>query len=412
MSTSADTPDTTETAPSRLRYVLILGGLAAFAPLSIDMYLPALPSMTGDLHSSAATLQLTLSSFIIGLAAGQLLVGPFSDALGRRKPLLAGLALYATASALCAVAPDARLLVGLRAVQAFGAAAGIVLSRATVRDLFSGTAMTRFFSMLMLVNGLAPVLAPTIGGQLLRVTSWRGVFVVLLAFGVLLLVVVTFALPETLPPERRVDAHLVESVRTYLRLLRDRVFLGYALSAALTFASVFAYVSASSFALQDVYGLSPQAFGLVLGTNGLGIVLAGQLNARLVGHLLERKLLTAGLLAASAGGIGVLLAVTLGWGLWGLLVPLFVLVSSIGMVLPNTSSLALAEHAGSAGSASALLGVLQFVVGGLTTPLVGLGGARTAVPMAVVIACFAVLALLTYLTLASPRTSRDLHDRR
>ncbi|SDZ17605.1 MFS transporter, DHA1 family, bicyclomycin/chloramphenicol resistance protein [Amycolatopsis xylanica] len=384
---------------SRLRYALVLGGLSAFGPLSIDMYLPAFPSMTADFRSTPSTLQLTLSAFIIGLALGQVVIGPLSDALGRRRPLLAGLALYVIGSALCAFAPTAELLIAARVVQAIGAAAGIVIARATVRDLFSGIAMTKFFSMLMLVNGLAPILAPIIGGQVLRVTSWRGVFVVLVVFGALLLTVVALALPEPLPEDRRVPARPRAILRTYFRLLRDRTFMGYTLASGLMFAGLFAYISGSSFVLQDVYGLSPQAYALAFGINGIGIVAVGQLNGAIVGRFPERVLLRFGLFSSVVGGLLVLLAVVLHWGLIGLLAGLFVVVSSIGMVAPNASSLGLAEQAGNAGAASALMGVLQFLVGGLATPLVGLGGSGTALPMVIVIAAFTALALLAYLTL-------------
>ncbi|TNC21166.1 multidrug effflux MFS transporter [Amycolatopsis alkalitolerans] len=380
----------------RLRYMLILGSLTAFAPLSIDMYVPALPQMTGDLHASDAVLQLTLTGFIIGLALGQLVVGPISDSVGRRKPLLAGLALYAGSSVLCALSPSIEPLIGARLVQALGAAAGIVIARAIVRDLFSGTSMTKFFSMLMLVSGLAPILAPVVGAQLLRLTSWRGVFVVLTVFGAVLLFATVLGLPEPLPPERRSANRLGATLRTYGRLLADRPFLGYALSGALMFAGLFAYVSASSFVLQDIYGLSPQEFSFVFGANGVGIVLAGQLNGRLVGRFAERGLLSAGLVTSAVGGIGVLVATMFTLPLPALLIPLLLLVSSIGMVMPNASSLALAEHSTTAGAASALLGVLQFAIGGLATPLVGIGGG--ALSMGVVMACFAVAALVIHLT--------------
>ncbi|MET8845659.1 multidrug effflux MFS transporter [Amycolatopsis sp. NPDC004625] len=394
------------TAPSRraqLKFVLVLGGLTAFGPLSIDMYLPALPRMAADLHAADSTVQLTLSAFIVGLALGQLVLGPLSDALGRRRPLLAGLALYVVGSVLCAVSPDAWLLVAARFVQSLGAAAGIVIARATVRDLFSGTAMTKFFSTLMLVSGLAPILAPLVGGQLLTWTSWRGVFVVLTAFGVLLLAVVVFFLPE--PSPSRSPLRLGQVMRTYGRLALDRSFAGYALASGLLFASMFAYISGSSFALQGVYGLSPQAYSVVFGLNGVGIVLAGQLNGRLVGRVRERALLRSGLLLGVTGGALVLLSAWARLPLPVLLVSLFLLVSSIGLVMPNASSLALASHARSAGAASALLGVLQFVVGAVATPLVGLGGPGTAVPMAATMAGFAVLALVAFLALARPVVS-------
>ncbi|NKQ54164.1 Bcr/CflA family multidrug efflux MFS transporter [Amycolatopsis sp. K13G38] len=400
---TAATADVTPARPRTLRYALILGGLSAFAPLSIDMYLPALPTMVEDLHSSDATLQVTLTGFIIGLALGQLVIGPVSDAMGRRKPLLAGLALYAVMSVLCALSPSAGLLVGFRLLQAIGAAAGVVIARAIVRDLYSGTAMTKFFSMLMLVSGLAPILAPVVGGQLLRATSWRGVFVVLTVFGAALLLAAAFALPEPLPPQRRRSARFGATLRNYWSLLRDRSFLGYALAAGLMFAGLFAYVSASSFVLQDVYGLSPQQFSLVFGANGVGIVLAGQINGRLVGRFFrERTLLATGLTLSTVGGLGVLLAAVFALPLPALLIPLVLLVSSIGLVMPNASSLALAEHPHNAGSASALLGVMQFVIGGMATPLVSIGGAASAVPMGTVMASFAVAAVVVFRTMTRP----------
>jgi DHA1 family bicyclomycin/chloramphenicol resistance-like MFS transporter len=401
-----ETPVTTAAAPSKprtLRYALILGGLSAFAPLSIDMYLPALPRMTGDLHSTDATLQLTLTAFIIGLAVGQLIAGPISDSVGRRKPLLVGLALYTVSSVLCALSPSAELLIACRLFQALGAAAGIVISRAIVRDLFSGVAMTRFFSMLMLVSGLGPILAPVLGGQILRLTSWRGVFVVLIVFGTLLLLATAFALPEPLPAERRHPAHLGATLRTYGRLLRDRGFLGYALSGGVMFAGLFAYVSASSFVLQGVYGLNPQQFSLVFGVNGVGIVLTGQLNGRLVGRFPERRLLATGLTTSALGGIGVLLAAVFTLPLLALLASLFILVSSIGLVMPNASSLGLAEHPHQAGSASALQGLMQFAIGGLATPLVAIGGENTAIPMGTVMAVFGVSALIIFAALTRRR---------
>lgn len=401
---------TTPAKPKTLRYTLILGGLSAFAPLSIDMYLPALPQMAGDLHTADSTLQLTLTAFIIGLAVGQLILGPISDGIGRRKPLLAGLVLYVVSSVLCAVSPSVELLIAARALQAIGAAGGIVIARAIVRDLYSGTAMTKFFSMLMLVSGLAPILAPVAGGQILRITSWRGAFVVLTVFGALLLLATVLALPEPLPPERRSPNRLGATLRGYAKLLADRFFLGYALAGGLMFAGLFAYISASSFVLQDVYGLSPQEFSLVFGANGVGIVLAGQLNGRLVGRFPERALLAAGLITSAVGGVGVLAAAAFALPLSALLVPLVLLVSSIGMVMPNASSLALAEHPHNAGSASALLGVLQFVIGGLATPLVSVGGADSAIPMSTVMACFAVAALVIFLLLTRARRTELLPE--
>jgi DHA1 family bicyclomycin/chloramphenicol resistance-like MFS transporter len=389
--------------PSTARYALILGGLTAFGPLSVDMYLPALPTMAADLRTVDSTLQLTLTAFVIGLALGQLVAGPLSDALGRRKPLMVGVAIYIVASVLCAISPSIELLIAARALQAIGAAAGLVVARATVRDLFSGTEMTRFFSMLMLVTGLAPILAPLIGGQVLTVTSWRGIFLVLTGFGALLLVVAMVFLPEPLPAQRRRQVRLGSVLRTYANLVREREFLGYALASGFLFAAMFAYISGSSFVLQNVYDLSPQQYSLVFGLGGVGIVLVGQINGRIVGRFPERTLLATGLLMATASAIAVTTAAALELSLAALLPPLFLMVSSIGLVMPNSTSLALANHPQSAGSASALLGVLQFLVGGLTAPLVGLGGKETALPMGILMTVFAALGLLSFATLTRPK---------
>ncbi|KAA2261311.1 Bcr/CflA family multidrug efflux MFS transporter [Solihabitans fulvus] len=397
-----------EVTAGRTKFLLILGGLSAFGPLSIDMYLPALPTIAGDYGTGAAQVQLTLTAFVIGLAFGQLVAGPLSDAYGRRRPLLIGLVAYALASVLCAFAPSVYVLTGLRLVQGFSAAAGIVIARAVVSDLFRGVAAAKFFSMLMLVSGLAPILAPVLGGQLLALTSWRGVFAVLTVFGVLLLGASVFGLPETLPADRRRHGGFGDTVRTFGSLLANRVFLGYALAGGLGFAAMFAYISGSSFVLQSVYGLSPQGFSAVFAVNAVGIVIAGQINGRLVGRVSTRKLLAIGLAMIGVGGVVLLLAAAEGLGLVGILPPLFVLVAAIGLVMPNSTALALNEQPGAAGTASALLGTLQLAIGGVTAPLVGLGGSGSAVPMAIVMAALGVLAMLAYVTLA--RGGRELTE--
>jgi DHA1 family bicyclomycin/chloramphenicol resistance-like MFS transporter len=380
--------------------VFILGGLTAFGPLTIDMYLPAFPSLADDLGTGAAQVQLTLTTCLLGLAAGQVLAGPVSDALGRRRPLIAGLVAYVLASVLCALAPSVAMLAVLRFVQGFAGAAGIVIARAIVRDMHSGAAAARFFATLMLVVGVAPILAPVFGGQLLHVTSWRGVFVALAAIGVVLLVWVAAGLGETLQPEERRPGGLRATGVTFRRLLGERAFVGYVLSCGLAYASMFAYIAGSPFVLQDIYDLSPQAFSLVFGINAIGIVTLGQVSGRLVGRVPPRRLLAIGLGMNTVGGLS-LAAVVLagGIGLAGILPALFVTVASIGLVMPNATALALAGHPSSAGSASALLGLSQFACGAAAAPLVGIGGSGTAVPMACLIAAMAAGALAAFLVL-------------
>ncbi|MCP3774876.1 multidrug effflux MFS transporter [Paenibacillus sp. MZ04-78.2] len=380
----------------RIWMVFILGSLSAFGPLSLDMYLPALPKLAGDLNSSTSMAQLSLTACLLGLALGQLYAGPVSDVRGRRLPLLIGLILYGVSSVLCAIAPSAELLVLLRFIQGMAGSAGIVISRAIVRDMYSGTELTKFFSLLMLVNGAAPILAPIVGGQLLEVTSWRGVFVVLGLLGVLMLIAVVLALPETLPQERRSKGGLGNTLTTFRRLLSDRMFIGYALAQGFVVAAMFAYISGSPFVLQDIFGVSPQMFSVCFAINGFGIILAGQVAGRLAGRVSDKRLLVSGLALASVAGVALLLAIVSGAGLYAILVPLFFVVSSVGIVSTAGFSLAMRNQSESAGSASALLGVLSFIFGGIVAPLVGIAGNQTAVPMGIVIAAADVSSVLCY----------------
>lgn len=384
----------------RLRLIFILGSLTAFGPLSIDMYLPSLPSLSLDFAASTSETQLTLSACVLGLAAGQIISGPLSDALGRKRPLLIGLATYALASLLCALAPSIALLIVWRVLQGLSGAAGIVIARAIVRDLHSGVALARFFSVLLLVTGLAPILAPIFGGLLLRFTSWRGVFLTLTIIGALLSLAAATGLRETLPPERRQTGGIIATLATFRQLLTTRAFLGFALSSGLAFAGMFSYISGSPFVLQDIYSVSPQVFSLIFGSNALGFVIAGQINGRLVGRVPLIRLLSSGLIATATGGVALLLVVSIGGiGLPGILPSLFVMVASLGFVLPNATSLALSGQPRIAGSASALIGVLQFSIGAVAAPLVGSFGAETALPMAAAIATCGVSALTVFLLL-------------
>ena len=353
------------------------------------MYLPALPAIAAEFHTGPSEIQLTLTTFLVGMALGQLVVGPLSDSVGRRRPLYIGLALYALTSLGCALAPSAYALAGLRLLQGMAGATGVVIARAIVRDLHSGVAAVRYFSLLMLITGLGPILAPTVGAQILRFTSWRGMFVVLAAVGLLVPLAVATGLGETLPPERRRSGGWRDTVAAFRDLLGDRVFVGYVLTLALSFSTVFAYIAGSSFVLQGLYGVSPQQYGLIFGLNGAGLVAGTQLNRRLVGRFSSTTLLTAGVLGLAAGGVMVLAVVTIGGlGLAWLLVPLFVVMFGLGLVSPNGTGLALTRHPRAAGTASALLGALQMGAGAGAAPLAGIAGTGTAVPMGLVMAVF------------------------
>jgi len=356
-----------------------------------------------DLSAGASAVQLTLTACLAGLAIGQLVAGPLSDRLGRRRPLLAGVGAYTLASVLCAAAPTVWALAGLRFVQGATGAAGIVIARAIVRDTHDGVALVRFFSMLMLVTGLAPILAPVIGGQVLEVTSWRGIFLVLSAIGAVLFVAASVGLRETLPPERRREGGIGATARTMAGLLRDRHFAGFALAGGLAFGAMFTYIAGSPFVLQEIYGASPQAFSAVFAANSVGIVALGQLNGRLAGRVEPLTMLRIGVTTMAVAGCVLFAVVAIGsLPLAALLVPLWVLVASMGLVFPNTTALALAGHPEVAGSASALLGVLQFVIGAAAAPLAGIAGTGTAVPMGATMAALS-LASLAALRLSSPR---------
>jgi MFS transporter, DHA1 family, multidrug resistance protein len=375
-------------APTGRRYVqlvMVLGALIALGPLTIDMYLPAFPALSAELNASDSATQLTLTGMLGGLAFGQLVIGPLSDAFGRKRPLVTGLLVHAVASVLAAAAPTIHLLATVRVLQGFAGAAISVVAMAIVRDLFSGYAVARLMSRLMLVIGLAPILAPSIGGIILEWTSWRGIFGVLAATAVVLTFVAVLGVRETLPVERRRPANLRATLGTYRSLLRDRAFVALVFIGGFMMSAMFAYVAGSSFVLQDGYGLSELAFGLVFGLNAAGLTIASQLNPLLIRrfgvlNVLSGAMLT-GVLSASAL---VVAGLTGAGGLVGVLVPLALVVASAGLSLPNTPALALTRHGEAAGTAAAMLGAVQFGVGALVAPLVGLFGSTTAAPMGLV----------------------------
>ncbi|WP_369056231.1 multidrug effflux MFS transporter [Kineococcus terrestris] len=398
--TGAAAPD--RPARSTGRTVLVLGGFVAVGPLTIDMYLPALPTIVTDLEITEAAVQLTLTGTLVGLALGQLVIGPLSDALGRRRPLLAGTALHVLASLLVVLAPNIAVLGALRVLQGVGTAAGAVIALAIVRDLFTGRAAATMLSRLFLVIGAAPVLAPTIGGEVLRFTSWRGIFVLLAVYGVLLLVLGGRALRETLPPEARSPLRLSATAGTYRGLLRDRTYLGLVLVAGLAMAALFSYVAGASFVYQGEFGLDQQQFGLLFGAGAVWLIGATQLNPLLLRRSSPAQVLMAGVLVSLlAGAVLLALAVTSTGGLLGVALPLWAVLFCAGLALPNAPALALSRHGAAAGSAAALLGAAQFGVGALVSPLVGVLG-NDARAMGVVIVAALVLATAVLVVLVKP----------
>ncbi|WP_312471186.1 multidrug effflux MFS transporter [Neobacillus sp.] len=389
----------------RLWMAAVLGTLAAFGPLSIDMYLPALPNIAQDFHTNPSLVQLSLTFFLLGLSSGQLLAGPLSDVRGRRLPLLIGLVIYFVVSLLCVFSPSIWALIVLRFIQGLAGSAGIVISRAIVRDLYSGPELTKFFALLALVNGVAPILAPVMGAQLLKIVPWQGVFIVLSLIGLLMFFVVFFGLPETLRDDRRSAGGIKNTIMTFKNLIFDRSFIGYALVQGLVFAGMFAYISGSPFVVQNIYGASAQMFSLIFAINGVGIMIASQTTGRLAGRIQESKLFVFGLCMSFFGGIVLLVLLLFHANLFLILLPLFFVVSSVGVVSTAGFSLAMQKQGKSAGSASALLGVLSLAMGAIVAPLVGIGGEHTAIPMGIVIVCVGTGAVLSYFFLVHRSSS-------
>ena len=389
------------------KFVLTLGALIAIGPLTIDTYLPAFPSITTELETTSAAVQLTLTGTLIGMAVGQLLIGPVSDSIGRRRPLVTGIAVHVLASLLCMVAPNILTLGILRVLQGLGVAAATVVAMAMVRDVSSGVGAARLMSRLMLVMGAAPVLAPTLGSQILRVTDWRGVFVALALLGLVLIVVAVTSLPETLPAEQRRTGGVRSAVRTYGSLFSDRVFVGLVLVTGLSMGSLFGYVAGSSFVFQDQYGLSEQEFGLAFGAGSIALIGGTQLNGWLLRWYPPRVILPTALVAGFAAGVALLIVAATGTGgLVGLLIPMWGALGAAGLVLPNAPALALSRHGEKAGAAAALLGAVQFAIGAVTAPLVGVLGVD-ALAMATVVAGSLALVLLVLLTAVRPWALTD-----
>jgi DHA1 family bicyclomycin/chloramphenicol resistance-like MFS transporter len=375
----------------------------------MDMNLPALPAIADHFGVAVSETQLMLTSFLVGLAAGQILFGALSDAYGRRRPFMAGLVGYIAASVACALSPSIEILIASRVLQGLGSAAAIVTARAIVRDMYTGSRAAQYLSRLTLVVGLAPVLAPSLGAQVLRVSSWRGIFLVLAIVVLMILVVASIVLPESLPSTHRRPARVGTMIRTFDSLLRDREFLGFAIALGLANATTTFYIAGSPFVLHRKYGLSPQGLGLVFGVNAVALIACSQFNAFLVRRHRVLPVLIGGL-ALSAINSVVLLAFTLrgGPGLIALIVFFFVTFGLWGFIPHNAIVLAMAKHPLKAGSAAALLGVAQWGFAGLVAPLVGLGGDNSVAPLAVGMAlssCLA-LAILVLVIVRAPSVAR------
>ncbi len=372
-------------APARisLGLVLLLSALTAVGPFTFDTYLAAFPEIATDLGATPAAVQLTLTASLAGLAAGQLLIGSLSDAFGRRRPLIVALAVYAVTSAAMLLVQTIEVFTALRVVQGFSAAAGMVLSMAMVRDRFSGDAVSKAMARLMLVVGVAPVLAPTIGAQLLRLGSWRLIFAFLTGVGVTLLVLALVALRETLPVERRRTGGTVAALRSYRELLSDRAFLGLALLSAFYLSAMFTYVSSSTFVFQDGYGLTAQQFGWVFAGGAVSITAGTQIAGALVGRFRPQQILAGGMASGVVVSLALVAVAVAGAPFWPLTLLMMLTLGTAGLVMPSAPAIALEANPHRAGSAAALLGALQFGLGAVIAPLTGIGGPPSALVMAV-----------------------------
>ena len=368
-----------------LRIILILGALSAFGPLAIDFYLPGFPAMAAAFATDEKHIQTTLAAYFLGLSIGQLAYGPVADRFGRRVPLLVGVVLFTLASLACAYAPSLDALIAARFVQALGGCAGMVLSRAIVSDKCDAVASAKVFSQLMLVMGLAPILAPMLGGVLVNLYGWQSIFIALTLFSALCALAVALGLPESLPANQPRQP-LSGALHQYGRLLKDKVFVGYALTGGIVMAGMFAYIAGSPFVFIKLYGVPPEHYGWLFGTNAAGFILVAQINARLLAKRGPAFLLARTIWIYLAAGL-VLLGISAlhTEALWPLLIPLFICIASLGCIIPNASACAMSGQGARAGSASALLGCLQFSVAAGAASLVGVLHDGSALPMALVI---------------------------
>ncbi len=373
--------------------VVFLGMLTAITPLATDLYLPALPIMPGELNTTASNIQMTIGIMTFGVALGQLFGGPISDTMGRKLPLIVGNLLCVISGIICAFAPSIEILLLGRFLQGLTGSVGVVIAKAIARDFASGQELTTLFALLMMVNGLAPVLAPLIGGQLLLFTTWRVIFVILALFSAILLVG-SLLFHESLPKEKRVTGGVGVAVKNYITLIKDKPFLGQTLIQLFAFGGFFAYISGSSFVYQNIFNLSAQEFSYLFGINSCGIVLASAISSRVSNVITAKQLLTFSLWQLTIGSLLFLIAMIFEWSLIPVTTILFFTVCTVSLFGSASFSMAMTNYGKMAGSASAILGFASMFAAGIVSPLVGIGGDHTGVPMGITMLVCAVLSLL------------------
>lgn len=385
--------------------------LTVFGPISMDLYLPALPALTSELDAATSIAQLTITACLLGLALGQLLAGPLSDRHGRRGVLLIGVVSYVGVSLLCAISPTVEMLIAARLVQGLAGGVGIVIAQAAGRDVYSGGALIRFYGRLTVVGGLAAVIGPMLGGILSGVVDWRGLFVFLAVIGAAILLATLLAFPETLPPARRTSGGFTQTVRAYRILVADRTFVGAVLNQGFMYAATFAYLAGATYVLQEIYGLTPLQYAAAFGLNSVGFMVFGYLAGRAAERWSVRGTLASGVALTGLGSVGLLAAGLAPVPLWVVIVSLFALAGGVAVTSPPATTLALAGYPQFAGTASSLLGTVRFGFGAISAPLVGLAGAASILPLGLVTVAATVLAAVAALLVratASAPIPRDL----
>ena len=373
--------------------VVFLGMLTAITPLATDLYLPALPIMPSELNTTASNIQMTIGIMTFGVALGQLFGGPISDTMGRKLPLIVGNLLCVISGIICAYAPSIEILLLGRFLQGLTGSVGVVIAKAIARDFASGQELTKLFALLMMVNGLAPVLAPLVGGQLLLFTTWRVIFIILALFSAILLVG-SLLFRESLPKEKRITGGITTSVKNYLTLMKDNPFLGQTLIQFFAFGAFFSYISGSSFVYQNIFQLSAQEFSYLFGINSCGIILASAISGRVSNVVTSRQLLTFSLWQLTIGSLLFLVAMILEWSLIPVTIILFFTVCTVSLFGSASFSMAMTKYGKMAGSASAILGFANMFSAGIVSPLVGIGGEYTGIPMGITMLVCAALSLL------------------
>ncbi|MFG1732171.1 multidrug effflux MFS transporter [Paenibacillus sp. 843] len=392
-----------KTKKNTLGFALILAAFSALGPFTVDMYLASLPQIAVFFGTSAAAVQASLTTSLLGLGLGQLVMGPLSDMYGRRPPLLTSMILYILSSIGCAFAPSIEWFICLRFIQGVAASAGLVISRAIVRDRYSGVEMTKFIALLTMISNVAPLISPTLGSAVMSYSSWGSVFLFLGALGIALTAITVGGLKESLPVLQRVPSNPRSLIKNYNSLFRERSFMGYALVNGILFAGVFAYVAGTPFIYQNMYGVSPQSFSILFALNGLAIIAGSQFVKLLAGRLTESRLFRIGLIIAFLSSAAILFVVLVHGALSAMFISIFLFAFSIGIIEPISFTLAMESQGHIAGSASAVLGSLQFALGAVTSPLVGIAGENSAIPFGMVIFSTSLLSIAAYLFLIQGR---------